>query len=273
MQAIWNIISSTVSSDPALPSFSGGGRTRALTVVRRAAVRGMKLSVDPRDATVRLTLGKRAALKPALGWAVDKRAWVEAELARLPQPQPIVPGMVFGLGDEMVRVEWDVAHPRAPNFVIPAKAGTQLLNERRELGSRLRGNDEQVLRVGGPREQLSVRVLRFLRAHALTVLESDTRTLANAHDITVSNVGVGDPRGRWGSCASSGDIRYSWRLILAPVDVRRATVAHEVAHRVHMNHGAAFHALVADLHGVDPAPSRRWLRAHGTALHWFGRDG
>ena len=248
MQAIWNIISSTASSDPVLPSFSGGGRTRALTVVRRAAVRGIKLSVDPRDATVRLTLGKRAALKPAIGWAVDKRTWVEAELARLPQPQPIRPDMIFELAGAPVRLDWCAARPR-----------------------RIALNDG-VLMVGGPVDQLPARVLRFLRAHALEILDGETRVLADAHGIVVGQVGVGDPKGRWGSCATSGDIRYSWRLILAPADVRRATVAHEVAHRVHMNHGAAFHALVADLHGGDPGPSRRWLRAHGTALHWFGRD-
>ncbi len=253
MQAIWNIISSTVSSEPVLPVFSGGGRTRALTVVRRASVNGMKLSVDPRDATVRLTLGKRAALKPALGWVADKRAWVEGELARLPQGQPIVPDMVFGLGDKVVRLNWNASYPRSPKLV--------------------RGNDEQVLQVGGPRDQLSGRVLRFLRSHALETLENDTRALSDAHDIIVSNVGVGDPRGRWGSCASSGDIRYSWRLILAPDEVRRATVAHEVAHRVHMNHSRAFHDLVAELHGGNPSSARRWLRAHGTALHWFGRVG
>ncbi len=273
MQAIWNIISSTVSSDPVLPVFSGGGRTRALTVVRRASVKGMKLSVDPRDATVRLTLGKRAALKPALGWVADKRTWVEAELARLPQAQPIMPDMVFGLGDKVIRLNWDSRYPRTPNLVIPAQAGTQLLPSVQELGSRLRGNGEGVLLVGGPLEQLPARVLRFLRSHALEVLENDTRNLADAHSITVSKVGVGDPKGRWGSCASSGDIRYSWRLILAPEEVRRATVAHEVAHRVHMNHSRAFHDVVAKLNGGNPSAARRWLRAHGTALHWFGRDG
>jgi predicted metal-dependent hydrolase len=273
MQAIWNIISSTVSSDPAMPVFSGGGRTRALTVVRRASVKGMKLSVDPRDATVRLTLGKRAALKPALGWVADKRDWIEAELARLPQAQPIVPDMVFGLGDEVVRVDWDSSFARTPQFAIPAKAGTQLLPSVQELGSPLRGNDEHVLRVGGPLEQLPARVMRFLRAHALKTLEADTRELADAHNITVNQVAVGDPKGRWGSCASSGDIRYSWRLILAPEEVRRATVAHEVAHRVHMNHSRAFHDVVAKLHGGNPSSARRWLRAHGTALHWFGREG
>jgi hypothetical protein len=26
------------------------------------------------------------------------------------------------------------------------------------------------------------------------------------------------------------------------------------------------------LFGSDPKPARQWLRAHGAALHWFGRD-
>ena len=90
--------------------------------------------------------------------------------------------------------------------------------------------------------------------------------------VFVPPIGIGDPVSRWGSCASSGQIRYSWRLILAPSFVRRATVAHEVAHRIHMNHGAAFHALVKKTLGEDPVPARKWLRSNGSALHWFGRS-
>jgi predicted metal-dependent hydrolase len=249
MRAIWNTISSTASSEL---EFSGGGRTRSLTVVRRPGAKGMRLTVDPRDATVRLTLAPRAPLRPALGWAAGKKRWVEGELARLPQPRPIEPGMVFTLGDGPVRLDWNAAYPRAP---------------------RLYQGDETVLRVGGPREQLPARVLRFLRAHAARVLDAETRALAAANGITIGKVSVGDPKSRWGSCAVSGDIRYSWRLILTPRFVRQSTVAHEVAHRVHMNHGAAFHALADALTEGDPDASRRWLRAHGPMLHWFGRDG
>ncbi|MDP8994550.1 MAG: M48 family metallopeptidase, partial [Pseudomonadota bacterium] len=86
-------------------------------------------------------------------------------------------------------------------------------------------------------------------------------------------VAVGDPISRWGSCSSSAAIRYSWRLILAPDWVRRATVAHEAAHLVHMNHGPAFHALVGELLGEDPRPAWLWLRREGAALHRIGRRG
>jgi predicted metal-dependent hydrolase len=227
--------------------FSGGGRTQPLVIVRRRGAKGMRLSIDPRDACVRLSLPLRAPLQPALVWAADKRAWIEGELAKMPSGEPIAPGMRLCVAGEDVVLDWSLDYPRRPTLVASQ------------------------LRVGGPIEQMPARVLRFLKRHALETLTLETLDLAAAHDIAVAKVGVGDPKSRWGSCAASGDIRYSWRLILAPSDVRRATVAHEVAHRVHMNHSREFHALVAELHGADPAPSRHWLRANGTSLHWFGR--
>lgn len=241
-----NIISSTVTTSDLV--FVGGGRARPLIIVRRATARSMRLTIDPRDASVLLSLPSRAALRPALAWAAGKREWIEGELARLPSPQPILPGMVFTLGGEPVELSWTPETSRTVR--------------------RLDG----MLTVGGPEDSLAPRLLRYLRREALVVLERETLALAARHGITIRKVAVGDPKSRWGSCASSGDIRYSWRLILAPATVRQATVAHEVAHRVHMNHGAAFHALVAEMHGADPAPARRWLRSHGASLHWFGRD-
>jgi predicted metal-dependent hydrolase len=227
--------------------FSGGGREQPLVIVRLRGAKGMRLSIDPRDASVRLSLPLRAPLRPALAWAAGKRAWIEAELAKMPVGEPIVPGMRLMVAGKDVVLDWSLSHPRNPHL----------------------GDD--TLRVGGPIEEMPTRALRFLRRLALKTLDCETRELAAAHDISISKVGVGDPRSRWGSCASSGDIRYSWRLILAPNHVRRATVAHEVAHRVHMNHSREFHALVMTLYGADPSPARRWLRANGTALHWFGR--
>ena len=132
--------------------------------------------------------------------------------------------------------------------------------------------DGDRLSVQGPGETMGCRIEAWLRRTALDLLSRETAEFAALAGVSVTEVAVGDPRGRWGSCAASGVIRYSWRLLLAPGHVRRATVAHEVAHRVHMNHGPAFHALVAHLLGADPAPARRWLREHGTGLHWYGRS-
>ena len=128
------------------------------------------------------------------------------------------------------------------------------------------------MRGGGPLSGLSGRVDAWLRRAALDALSEETARIAAQADVGVIKVAVGDPKARWGSCSSRGTIRYSWRLILAPSHVLRSTVAHEVAHRVHMHHGPEFHALVRLLDPGDPAISRAWLRRHGAALHWFGRE-
>ncbi len=251
MQPIWSFTSSkretrTVSSGPV---FVGGGRIRALTLVRSPQSRRMRLVVDPRDGAVKLTLPIRASQAEALKWAETKRSWIEAQLAVLPQPHAILPGMKLCVAGKEVQLNWSLAHPRTPKL----------------------SGDELV--VGGPQEMLETRVLRWLKRQALQTLADETKEYAAKQSISIGKVGVGDPVSRWGSCAASGDIRYSWRLILAPDHVRRATVAHEVAHRIHMNHSPAFHALVAELFEADPSPARRWLRANGAALHWFGRAG
>jgi predicted metal-dependent hydrolase len=183
-----------------------------------------------------------------LEWAEGKAEWLAQQRARLPDARPFTAGTVLPVADETLTITWSEGNRRTV----------------------LRVDD--TLSVQGPASTVARRVELWLRRAALALLSRETAEFAALAGVTVSQVAIGDPRGRWGSCASTGVIRYSWRLLLAPGWVRRATVAHEVAHRVHMNHGPAFHALVAELLGTDPAPARAWLRRHGAALHWFGRS-
>lgn len=219
-----------------------------LEIVRHPQARSIKLSLDPVTGRARLTLPKRAALKPALAWADGKAAWLAAQRAALPEARPFVAGAVLPIAGQAVTIEW---------------------HEGKRLAVRREGDR---LTAEGPASTLGRRVEAWLRREALRVLSADTAAVAARAGVTVTRVAVGDARGRWGSCASSGVIRYSWRLLIAPPFVRAATVAHEVAHRVHMHHGPAFHALAAELNGADPAHARAWLKRHGADLHWFGRS-
>ena len=207
----------------------------------------MRLSVDLRHGKVLLTIPARASERRALAWAAEQKAWIEARLAEVPPAVPLQPGSIVPLYGEPHILDWQNGASRIV---------------RREPGR---------LVAGGPVELLAPRLLRWLRAHATELLTRETREFAAKANVAVSRIGIGDPVSRWGSCSSSGAIRYSWRLILAPEWVRRATVAHEVAHRVHLDHSPAFHALVKKLFGADPRPASTWLRRHGASLHRFGR--
>ncbi len=222
--------------------------TPPFDVVRHPRARRARLSVDPASGAVRLTIPKRAPLAPAIRWAEAHGEWIAEQRAKLPVPRPFAPGAEIPFGNDTLTIHWDEAALRR---VV---------------------REGDVLRCGGPVEGLTRRIAAWLKREALALLTSETAEFAARAGVTVERVAVGDPRGRWGSCSSAGTIRYSWRLILMPDRVRRATVAHEVAHRVQMNHSAAFHAVVDQLVGPDADTARAWLRRHGAALHWLGRD-
>jgi predicted metal-dependent hydrolase len=225
------------------PQFGG----KPVQVVRHAGARMMRLRVDPRDGAVRLTLPRRASLRSAYAWVEGQRAWVEAQLGALAPDVPLVPGMTLEICGEPLTLQPDAE-------------------------SRSVRREGALLRVGGSADMFEARVLRWLKSEAKRILEQETRLVAAKAGLMVARVSVGDTRSRWGSCSARGDIRYSWRLILAPRFVLRSTVAHEVAHRAHMNHGPAFKRLEWELLGEDPSAAREWLRAHGATLHKYGRS-
>ncbi len=54
---------------------------------------------------------------------------------------------------------------------------------------------------------------------------------------------------------------------MAPDAVRRSVVAHEVAHLVHFDHSARFHALLGEVFEGDLKAANRWLKREGQGLY------
>ena len=235
---------STATSDPDAAILIDG-LPMPVRVRRSARARAYRLTIDGARGELRLSMPVRASLKRALGWAQDHEAWVRDQMARQPTVTLLTDGAVFPLEGRDVRICWQAGATRTIKL------------------------DGDRLLLGGAAESVPARVLRWLKGRAKAVLESETMEMARDNGLIVASVGVGDPRSRWGSCTSSGAIRYSWRLILSPPSVRRATVAHELAHLLHMDHSPAFHAAHARIYGADPKPARAWLRAHGAGLHRY----
>jgi predicted metal-dependent hydrolase len=234
---------STGSSEHSLLLASG---TRIPLVVRRhAQARRMRMRFDPVKGEARLTLPPRAALKSALLWAAEQSDWIERQCLRICETVRVADGAIIPIEGRPVRI------------VATGTPGRRIALE------------EDVMIVGGPVDHAGKRVLRWLKERARDRLAEETHALAEQYRLPLTSVSIGDPRSRWGSCASSGVIRYSWRLILAPPFVRQATVAHEVAHLRHMHHGPDFHALVRAISPADPDQARAWLRREGAALHRY----
>jgi len=212
---------------------------------RSARARRVSLRIDPRDGAVVVTLPPRIGRPAGMALLMDHADWVTRRLAALPGAIAFEDGASVAVEG----VEHRIRH-------VPGRRGTVWL----ESGEIL---------VAGELAFLPRRVGDFLRAEArrrLAVLVAEKAALSQ---LRPSRVTVKDTRTRWGSCASSRALAFSWRLVMAPHFVQDYVVAHEVAHLQHMNHGQRFWALVDTL-TPHTQVAMRWLRAEGPRLMRVG---
>lgn len=209
--------------------------------------RRMRLRFDDGSGTLKLTCPWRTSRRKALAWALDQRDWIDAQLARAEPAIPFELGAMVPIEGRERRISWTESAPRTPLLL----------------------DDE--LRCGGPLDGLPRRIESFLKKRALQVMSAEVADYAEAGGVAVRGVTVGDPSSRWGSCSSDGRIRLSWRLILAPANVRRYVIAHEVAHLRHMDHSPAFKAFEARLYGSGFPEAKAELRRLGSRLRRVGR--
>ena len=85
---------------------------------------------------------------------------------------------------------------------------------------------------------------------------------------SVNRISIKDQKSLWGSCSSKRNLNFNWRLIMAPPQVLRYVVVHEMCHLKHMNHSKEFWKEVADIL-PDYQEWKRWLRKHGDSLMSF----
>lgn len=243
MQESWNSTLSTGRSEPlSLPGLAWPVEVRV-----HPRARATRLRIDERRQLLTLTIPGRMSRRTALDWARRQASWVEAQLADLGPAEPFRPGTIIPFEGGELALHWAEALPRTARIV----------------GDRLQA--------GGPEARFPARIEQFLRKRALERLTELTAETANRAGVTVRSVSIGDAGSRWGSCSSSGAIRYSWRLIMAPPHLLHWLVAHEVAHRRHMDHSPAFHALEVELYGGDVRAARAELRSLGPRLKRIGR--
>ncbi|WP_028968680.1 M48 family metallopeptidase [Sphingomonas sp. URHD0057] len=216
-----------------------------IRVVRSA--RRLRLRFDEVQGTLKLTCPPRTTRRAALAWALDQRDWIDRQLARAAPFEPFAPGAPVPIEGAETEIRWQPELPRTPALI------------------------EGELRCGGPQESVPRRIETWLKKHALEIMSRDVAEYAAAAGVTVRSVAVGDAGTRWGSCSSDARIRLSWRLILAPPEVRRYVAAHEVAHLKHMNHGPEFKAFEATLFGPGLAQAKAQLRRLGPRLRRIGR--
>jgi hypothetical protein len=209
---------------------------------RSPRARRFTLSLRAGESDARLTAPSAAPEREARQFLDRHADWLRAALARRP------PGVTVGDG---------VALPVDGRLVTVAAVARRRTPCRLEEGALI-----------APADAPGPAVAAFLRRRAQLALAPAAHRAAALLGRRVGRIAFRDTRSRWGSCTAAGDLAFSWRLAMAPPEVREYVAVHEAAHLVEMNHGPGFWRLVAELR-PDYRVQRAWLRREGAGLHGY----
>jgi predicted metal-dependent hydrolase len=221
--------------------------------------RRLRIEVHSPD-RVRLVIPHRVSRREALAFLQSRADWVaekRAELKRAEARAPIDNTPMRWDGRDRLPLRGIERQVRLePAWVRPAQVRV----------------DDNAITVFAPSALLaqpaSMRNLlvrtfkREAERDATAMLDTEAARLG----VRYTGLRLADQRSLWGSCTPQGGINLSWRLVMAPPDVLRYVVVHELCHRVHADHSDAFWQLVSQ-QMPDYTQPYIWLRDHGARLH------
>ena len=117
------------------------------------------------------------------------------------------------------------------------------------------------------RPQAETHFETWYRKQARVVLAERVAYFARKHDFKVGKVRISSACTRWGSYSSKGTLSFTWRLVMAPLEVIDYVVVHELCHLRVMNHSKAFWAHVERIL-PDYKARRNWLKNNGASLNF-----
>lgn len=108
-------------------------------------------------------------------------------------------------------------------------------------------------------------VRAWYKEQALLWLDAFFKEWPSTSALQPKSWSVGNFSSKWGHCSRRGDLKFSWKLWLAPEWVVKNVVIHELCHLQEFNHSTRFWQLVAQ-HSEDYQCAEKWLRQYGMTV-------
>jgi len=214
---------------------------------RHVKARRLVLRLNPEGTAAVVTVPRGASRNRALDFVHLSAPWLKTRLEQRGKNIELLPGNRIPLRGE----DHEIRH-------VASRRGTVTLDPVTKL-----------IHVPGELPHIPRRLLEWLKALARAELAAASEKYASAMDVSYRRISIRDQRSRWGSCSASGDLSYSWRLILTPSYVLDYVAAHEVAHLKHLDHSASFWRLVLT-RCPEASRAKKWLKANGNSVHRIG---
>ncbi|MEH6404362.1 MAG: SprT family zinc-dependent metalloprotease [Sneathiella sp.] len=204
----------------------------------------MKLRISA-TRQVTLVLPKSVSIKKGLVFLEREKPWIAEQVSKIQPPIAFENGALIPIQGK----NYQICH-------VPDRRGLVWI-------------EGDKLFVAGSAERVSRRVKAWVLREVKRVISEKALAYAEEIQVDVRRIAIKDQKSRWGSCSSSGNLNFSWRLFLMPETILDYVVVHEVAHLRHMNHSAEFWSLVKSVY-PEMEKSKRWLKQNGVLFHKYG---
>lgn len=222
--------------------FVAGSPEINVRVTRSARARRLSLRVSSLDGRVTLTAPNFISARKIEAFVQEKASWLRENIGQVPDQVQVQIGTSIPMLGQHVRIE--------------------------ETAERRVWRENGRLFIPQHKSKPAARVLGYLKSLARDVLTEKSDFYAGKLGVSYDKISLRDTRSRWGSCSPDAALMFSWRLIMAPLDIVAYVAAHEVAHLQHMDHSKQFWDAVEHIYG-NFRPARLWLRENGAELHRY----
>lgn len=168
----------------------------------------------------------RASLRDIEQFIVSKEKWISKNLAHSQEQARRRENFCVDYGDTVLYLGCE--------YPIIAKTG-------RRVGF----DDGFFMPPGLSHGEIKSACIQIYRRLARRDLPSRVLYFSKKMAVSPAAVKISGAKTRWGSCSTRRNLNFSWRLIMAGIDVVDYVVVHELAHLLEMNHSPRFWEIVA----------------------------
>jgi predicted metal-dependent hydrolase len=189
----------------------------------------------------------RASSRQIQQWIEQKASWIEATQEKVRRTYPKVAPKEFVNGEGFLYLG------KSYRLQISTSACSPLALEKQFLLSPKALPRAREVFTGWYRQQ------------ARQVFAERVAWYAAKYGFRYARIKITSARTRWGSYSSKGTLSFTWRLVMAPVEIIDYVVVHELAHTLEHNHGKAFWEKVKAI-VPDYKQKIAWLKINGATL-------